>query len=72
MVTPPESAWFQSESAHSRKVKPLESSAFYKEDFIGLRQLDEAGKVDWVSIHADHSGWSEHDLDKYFIPFLLQ
>ena len=53
MVYPKESEWFQ-ELNGLMKVQPLEKSDFYKEDYIGLRSLNEAGKVQFVSIDGDH------------------
>lgn len=53
-------------------VEAIEDSTFYKEDFIGLRALIEAGKVEYVSIAGDHLQFSESDIDTYFIPFLLK
>lgn len=52
-------------------VQPLEESAFYKDDLIGLRALNEAHKVDWVKIVGDHLEFSQADMDNTFIPFLM-
>jgi palmitoyl-protein thioesterase len=52
-------------------VQPLEESAFYKDDYIGLRALNEAEKVQWVKIVGDHLQFSQEDMDNYFIPFLM-
>jgi len=52
-------------------VQPLEESAFYIEDYIGLRALNEAGKVQWESIVGDHLQFSQADMDNLFIPFLM-
>ncbi len=53
-------------------VEALEESSFYKEDYIGLRALAEAGKVQYASIAGDHLQFSEADIDDTFVPFLLQ
>jgi len=53
-------------------VEAIEDSTFYKDDFIGLRSLIEAGKVQYVSIAGDHLEFSDADIDNYFIPFLLK
>ncbi len=53
-------------------VEALEESSFYKEDYIGLRALAEAGKVQYASIAGDHLQFSEADIDNTFVPFLLQ
>jgi len=44
-VYPKESEWFQTLDDKDRKVVPLEDSDFYKNDYIGLKQLNDAGKV---------------------------
>lgn len=53
-------------------VEELKDSEFYKSDFIGLRALDEAKKVQYISIEGDHLQFSTEDVDTYFIPFLTQ
>lgn len=53
MVYPKESEWFQ-ELNELMQVEPLEKSAFYKSDLIGLKQLNENGKVKFISIVGDH------------------
>jgi len=34
--------------------------------------MNDAGKVQWVSIDGDHLQFSQSDIDDYFIPFLMQ
>lgn len=72
MVYPKESEWFQQLNTDMTTVEKLEDSTFYKDDFIGLRALDEAKKVQYVSIEGDHLQFSAEDIDTYFIPFLTQ
>lgn len=45
MVFPKESEWFQQLDSTMSKTQPLEESAFYKEDWIGLKALTDAKKV---------------------------
>jgi len=72
MVYPKESEWFQQLNTDMKTVEELKDSTFYKEDFIGLRALDEAKKVQYISIEGDHLQFSTEDVDTYFIPFLTQ
>ena len=72
VVYPKESEWFQQLNQDLVTVQALEDSTFYKEDFIGLKALIEAGKVEYVSIAGDHLQFSEQDIDTYFIPFLIK
>jgi palmitoyl-protein thioesterase len=71
VVHPQESEWFQQFVPGTTEVEPLKDSAFWIDDYIGLRALDEAGKVSFVSITGDHLQFSEEDIQNTFIPFLL-
>lgn len=71
VVHPQESEWFQQFVPGTTEVEKLADSAFWKDDLIGLRALDEAGKVSYVSITGDHLQFSETDIQSIFIPFLL-
>lgn len=70
MVYPKESEWFQ-ELNELMKVEPLEKSTFYQSDLIGLKTLNEAGKVQFISIVGDHLQFTNADTSNIFIPFLL-
>ena len=73
VVYPKESEWFeQLDASDMITPQPLCESAFWKDDYIGLRALDEAGKVDWISIVGDHLQFSQSEIDNTFIPFLMQ
>jgi len=71
MVFPNESEWFQQLEDNMKDVQPIEDSAFYKEDWLGFKELDEAKKIVRVSIVGDHLQFSQADVDKYFVPFLM-
>ena len=42
VVNPRESAWFESYSKKEKRMLPLREQELYKEDYIGLRALDES------------------------------
>lgn len=42
----------------------------YTEDWIGLRTLDEAGKVKFINVSGNHLEISVNDMKKYIVPFL--
>lgn len=42
----------------------------YIEDWIGLKTLDEAGRVKYVSVSGNHLGISKSDMKKYIVPYL--
>lgn len=53
MVYPPESAWFWQVQADGQVLK-VDETDFYKKDQIGLRTLNEAGKVIYEDFEGDH------------------
>ena len=69
MVYPKESEWFQQLDSDGN-VQALEDSDFYKNDTLGLKTLNEAKKVQFVSIDGDHLQFSSSDITDTFIPFL--
>lgn len=71
VVYPKESEWFQ-ELNSFMKVEPLEKSAFYQSDLIGLKTLNDAGKVQFVPIVGDHLQFTDQDVTDIFVPFLMQ
>lgn len=42
----------------------------YQEDWIGLKALDEAGRVKFVSVPGGHLGISNSDMRKHIVPYL--
>ena len=42
----------------------------YTEDWIGLKTLDDAGKVSYISVPGKHLGISDNDAKKYVVPYL--
>lgn len=53
-------------------VLPAQETALYKEDWIGLRTLDEAGKVKFVNVSGSHLEISLGDIKKYILPYLVE
>lgn len=43
----------------------------YTEDWIGLRTLDEAGKVKYINVSGNHLGISDGDMVKHVVPYLI-
>jgi len=50
----------------------MKDTKLYKEDSIGLRTLDEEGKMFLVSIDAEHLYMHDSDITGTFIPFLFK
>lgn len=42
----------------------------YTEDWIGLKTLDKAGRVKFISVKGGHLNISDSDVKKYIVPYL--
>jgi len=49
MVFPKESEWFWELQSDMKTVKDVHDTDFYINDYIGLKALEEAGKVQYVT-----------------------
>ncbi|KFK24041.1 hypothetical protein AALP_AAs42697U000100 [Arabis alpina] len=49
-----------------------QQTKLYIEDWIGLKTLDDAGKVKYVSVSGDHLNIAYEDVVKYVVPYLIQ
>ncbi|KAF2299113.1 hypothetical protein GH714_030685 [Hevea brasiliensis] len=47
------------------------NTKLYSEDWIGLKALDEAGRVHFVNVSGGHLGISESDMKKHVVPYLV-
>ncbi|KAI5283862.1 Palmitoyl-protein thioesterase 1 [Ascosphaera aggregata] len=72
VVVPKESAFFADVYKTAQKVVPLRQRDIYKQDWIGLKTLDEAGKLSFEVVEGDHMQLTEETLrdifTKYFAP----
>lgn len=71
VIYPKETAWFQSLDEKGN-VLPLNGTDFYNDDYIGVKALNEAGKIQFVSLPGDHLQFTTDDIKNTFIPFLNQ
>lgn len=71
IVFPRESAWFQKYNKHL-EVQSLEKSEFYQQDFLGLKKLNDAGKVSFVEFRGKHMQLYKDEIDKFVVPVLLE
>lgn len=71
-VIPKESGWFAEVNTTSGDVTPLKDRKIYKEDWIGLKKLDEKGGLKFETTSGGHMDIGERDLvdvfEKYFAP----
>lgn len=71
MVVPVESEWFGFYSpGQDVEVLPLQQTQLYLEDKLGLKEMDEAGKLQFLSVDGDHLQFDdqwflEEIVDKY-------
>jgi len=71
IVYPASSAWFEYYDHYGVSVTPLRKSAFYVDDYIGLRKLDEEGKVDFVKLPGRHLYVENKHIVRYIVPALI-
>lgn len=71
-VVPKESAWFQEVNATTGKVTKLQDRRLYKEDWLGLRFLDERSRLEFLVAEGRHMQITEDILidvfSRYFKP----
>ncbi|XP_062146278.1 uncharacterized protein LOC133854208 [Alnus glutinosa] len=71
VLIPKETSWFgYYPDGAFNPVLPPRQTKLYVEDWIGLKTLDEAGRVKYVSVPGNHLGISERDMKKYVVPYL--
>ena len=71
VVYPKESAWFQTLNTQG-ELMPLNATKFYSEDALGLKTLNEAGKISFESWPGNHLQFTEADVTAKIVPFLKQ
>ncbi|XP_057976263.1 uncharacterized protein LOC131163645 [Malania oleifera] len=72
VVVPKETSWFgYYPDGAFKPTLPPQKTKLYAEDWIGLKTLDEAGRVKFISVQGNHLGISETDVKKYVIPYLI-
>jgi palmitoyl-protein thioesterase len=71
-VIPKESGWFAEVDLTNEKITPLRERTLYKEDWIGLKKLDEKGGLVFKKTPGGHMALDERDLvdvfQTYFAP----
>ncbi|KAK7394555.1 hypothetical protein VNO78_15086 [Psophocarpus tetragonolobus] len=71
VIIPKETAWFgYYPDGALHPVLPVQQTELYIDDWIGLRALDEAGKVKFVNVSGDHLDISRSDAKTYIVPYL--
>ncbi|EXJ90710.1 palmitoyl-protein thioesterase [Capronia coronata CBS 617.96] len=65
-VIPKDSGWFDEVNMTSNSVTKLRDRPIYKEDWIGLKKLDEKGALDFLTLAGEHMQLVDKDLMKLF------
>lgn len=63
-VIPKETGWWA--EVNGTEITPLKERAIYKEDWVGLKTLDDAGKLSFKMIPGGHMTLGEEMLEKAF------
>ncbi|XP_043812438.1 palmitoyl-protein thioesterase 1 isoform X2 [Manihot esculenta] len=72
VLIPKETSWFGYYPDGSlNTVIPPQETKLYNEDWIGLKALDEAGRVHFVNVSGGHLGISTSDMKKHVVPYLV-
>lgn len=70
MIFPKETAHFGFYNEKGDVISVNETD-FYTNDYIGLRQLNEANKVGYVTFEGDHLQFSRDQIDEFIVPVLI-
>ncbi|XWS32425.1 hypothetical protein CRYUN_Cryun23aG0158300 [Craigia yunnanensis] len=71
VLIPKETSWFgYFPDGSFDPILPAQETKLYKEDWIGLKTLDEAGKVKFINVSGNHLQISRSDMKKYIAPYL--
>jgi len=49
----------------------MEQQPIYIDDWIGLKTLNNAGKLQFVALPGNHLQFTQADVENIFVPFLL-
>ncbi|CAH1412199.1 unnamed protein product [Lactuca virosa] len=72
VLVPKETSWFGyfPDGAYE-PILPAQKTRLYIEDWIGLRTLDEAGRVKFVNVTGGHLEITDDDMKRYIVPYLV-
>lgn len=71
ILIPKETSWFgYYPDGAFNPVLPAQETTLYTEDWIGLKTLDEAGKVKFINVSGNHLEITQSDMKTYVVPYL--
>jgi palmitoyl-protein thioesterase len=68
MIVPKETAWFG--FYQGEKVVPLRQQAMYREDWLGLKLLDTAGRIDFLTAPGEHMQFTLDYFERHILGYL--
>jgi len=71
VLDPPQTAWFSYYDINGTVI-PMEEQQIYQEDWIGIKALNEQGKIQMIALPGDHLSFTNEDVENTFVPFLIQ
>ncbi|KAF8016220.1 hypothetical protein BT93_H1662 [Corymbia citriodora subsp. variegata] len=72
VLIPKETSWFgYYPDGTFDTILSAQETELYIEDWIGLKTLDEAGKVKFINVSGNHLQISLADMQKYIVPYLV-
>ncbi|CAI9095687.1 OLC1v1031683C1, partial [Oldenlandia corymbosa var. corymbosa] len=72
VLVPKETSWFgYYPDGAFKPILAADQTDLYKEDWIGLKTLDEAGRVKYIQVPGNHLGISKGDMKTYVVPYLV-
>lgn len=70
VVVPRDSSWFSVYDAEKNHIVPVQDTALYKEDWIGLKELDATGRLTMLTAPGDHMHFGKTWFAENIYPFL--
>ena len=70
IISPRESSWFEFYDKKGEKIVPLKQSDFYKDDYLGIKALDEQKKLIFATFNQKHVKYTEKEFVLHIINFL--
>ena len=69
VITPRDSSWFEFYDEEGKNIVPLEQSDFYINDNIGLRKLNEEGKLSFAAFKEEHVLYNMNEYRNEIVEF---
>lgn len=71
VVDPRFSEWFGEYQANTRDLIYMNETELYIDDWVGVKDLNEAGKITYVAWLGNHLQFNYTQVDEFIIPVLM-